>query len=565
MKAEDYFIREAVCLEWPITFEQLVQEAVRSVCKWFVLRQGSDIRGCIRRDAIADRFARYGLASFGQPDWENMMTEAIVVNGAAEDKSIYQANKVVILTGEQHAVKGVIDWEIDDAIHGLVAQDSWLIKELQTVFYEFYNNVFVTDEKGTVIRVTAADDQQHLGKNVFDLERDRAFYPSVTAKVLKSGKREKSLQYTQTGDVFMIESIPIKNNDGEIVRVVSVTKDTSEINQLTTQLDELRNLLDNYQREVVRFQQEKLESKPFVYKSKQMQNLYELVKSVASVDTSVLILGETGVGKQMVANQIHMLSNRRDHPFITVNCGAIPENLLESELFGYEEGAFSGARKGGKLGIFEMADKGTVFLDEIGEMPLHLQVKLLRVLQERTIMKVGGTKEKKVDVRILTATNQNLEEMVQKQTFRQDLYYRINIIPIQIPPLRERKEDIHALAFTFLHQYNQKYRKNAEISETQLDQLLKYSWPGNVRELENKMERYAVTGQLILGNGGNQTDERAFSDQEGPLPSLLEHLDEVELRILRQAMARYKTTREIAAHLGVNQSTIVRKMRKHNL
>lgn len=562
MKAEDYFMWEAVCIRWPASFEQVVLAAVKSGCKWFVLQAGDEILGCLRRDSIYEALAKHGVTPSGEIQWE--IVEALVVDSSAEDSSIYDENKVVILRREDGGVKGVIDWEIDDAIRGRVAQDRWLIKEMQTVFHEFYHNVFVTDEKGTVIRVTSDDDQQHLGKNVFDLERERAFYPSVTAKVLKSGNREKSLQYTKSGEVFMIESIPIKNDEGEIVRVVSITKDTSEISQLASQLDELRNLLDSYQREVVRFQQEKMESKPFVFQSKQMQNLHETIKSVASVDTSVLILGETGVGKQMVANQIHLLSHRSDKPFITVNCGAIPENLLESELFGYEEGAFSGARKGGKLGIFELADKGTVFLDEIGELQPHLQVKLLRVLQEKTIMKVGGSREKKVDVRIITATNQDLEKMVAQQKFRQDLYYRINIIPLHIPPLRERKEDIHALAFHFLHQYNQKYLKHAELDQRQMEQLLSYSWPGNVRELENKMERYVVTRQLILEEGA-WTSSKDVVDDASPLPHLPAYLDEIEKRILRLAMARCKTTREMAECLGVNQSTIVRKLKKHNL
>jgi transcriptional regulator with PAS, ATPase and Fis domain len=563
MKAEDYFMWEAVCIDWPTSFEQVVLAAVKSGCKWFVLRSGNEILGCLRRESIYKALKESGIAPSGDTAWE--IVEALVVDSEAEDKSIYDEEKVVVLRREDGEIKGVIDWEMDDAIQGWVAQDRWLIKEMQTVFHEFFHNVFVTDEKGTVIRVTSKDDQQHLGKNVFDLERERAFYPSVTAKVLKSGNREKSLQYTKSGEVFMIESIPIKNDDGEIVRVVSITKDTSEISQLTTQLDELRYLLDSYQREVVRFQQEKMESKPFVFQSKQMQNLHEVIKSVASVDTSILILGETGVGKQMVANQIHMLSHRSDKPFITVNCGAIPENLLESELFGYDEGAFSGARKGGKLGIFEMADKGTVFLDEIGEMQPHLQVKLLRVLQEKTIMKVGGSREKRVDVRIITATNQDLEKMVAKQTFRQDLYYRINIIPIHIPPLRERKDDIHALAFHFLNHYNHKYLKNTEIDQNQMEQLLRYSWPGNVRELENKMERYVVTKQLFLGDGEKGKTPEDMVDDASPLPNLLEYLDDIEKRILRLAHTRCSTTREMAESLGVNQSTIVRKLKKHNL
>ncbi|MFC7391428.1 sigma-54 interaction domain-containing protein [Scopulibacillus cellulosilyticus] len=461
-------------------------------------------------------------------------------------------------------INSVIDLAIDKGLHNLVSKDKWLVQEWQTLFHEFFQEILVTDEKGFVIWATSEDDQQHIGRNVFDLEKSRAFYPCISAKVLRSGQREKGLQYTQSGGVFMIDSIPIKNDKGDIVRVVSITKDASEINEVSDKITELKNLMDNYRREVIQIQQEKLEKQPFVYKNKKMDNINELIKSVASVDASVLILGETGVGKQVVANQIHMLSNRSDQLFITVNCGAIPESLLESELFGYEEGAFSGARKGGKLGIFELAHKGTVFLDEIGEIPLHLQVKLLHVLQDKMIMKVGGTREKKVDVRIISATNRDLKKMIKDNNFREDLYYRINTIPIHIPPLRERKEDIYVFIHHFLRTFNKQYLKNAEIGQKQLEQLLKYSWPGNVRELENVIERFVVTGQL------DALDQEFLSVYEydrleDKLPNLMEYIAENEKRLLIKAMKQCKTTREMAKCLGVNQSTIVRKMQKYNL
>ncbi|MBU8877524.1 sigma 54-interacting transcriptional regulator [Bacillus sp. FJAT-29790] len=567
MNIRDYFIRDAICVQWPATFQQILMEAVKSNYNWFVLCSNQEIVGCIRREAFYEKLKEIDLTKIHMVSIDSLTTDVSVLYKEDSIQPLYQDNKIIVIKNKNDEVQGVIDWESDGNIHDLTSNDEWFMKEMQTIFEQYYESVFVTDKTGKVIRVTSNDDQQHLGENVFDLEKKKIFYPSITAKVLRSGKRENGLQYTNTGEIFDIESIPIKNNEGEVVRVVSITKDSSEINDLNQKLKESINLIENYQREVARFHQEKYEEKQFIYKSKKMEKLYELIRSVSSVDASVLILGETGVGKQVIANQIHLKSNRNDKPFITVNCGAIPENLLESELFGYEEGAFSGSRKGGKLGIFELADKGTLFLDEIGELPLSLQVKLLRALQERVIMRVGGTKEKKVDVRIITATNKDLNQMVKDGAFREDLYYRINVVPIQIPSLRDRKEDIEKLAFHFLAIFNQKYRKNIILNPAHLQKLLAYSWPGNVRELENTIERFVVMEKSIFFDeketGSLQMTPIEVDDQH--LPNLLEYMERVEKELLLRVMSRHHTTREMAQSLGVNQSTIVRKLQKHGL
>ncbi|MFZ7942643.1 sigma-54 interaction domain-containing protein [Neobacillus sp. 19] len=567
MNIKEYFIKDAMCVQLPVTFQQIITEAVKSNYNWFILCSGQQVSGCIRREALYEKLTEVDLANMNTLSIESITTEVSVLYNDVSNQPIYEENKIIVIMDKNKEIEGVIDWESDKSIRNIASNDEWFMEELQTVFEQYYQSVFVADETGKVIRVTSNDDQQHLGKNVFDLEKRKVFYPSITAKVLRSGKRESGLQYTNTGEIFDIESIPIKNDKGDVVRVVSITKDSTEVNALKKRLEESRSLIENYQREVARFRQEKYEEKPFIYKSKKMEELYELISSVASVDASVLILGETGVGKQIVANQIHLLSSRRDKPFITVNCGAIPENLLESELFGYEEGAFSGTRKGGKLGIFELADKGTLFLDEIGELSLALQVKLLRALQERVIMKVGGTKEKKIDVRIITATNKDLSQMIKDGTFREDLYYRINVVPIQIPSLRDRKEDIEKLAFHFLHVFNQKYRKHIALNPLQLKQLLEYSWPGNVRELENTIERFVVVEKAIIFDEKENSSSQLIPLETGgkQLPNLLEFIETVEKELLLKAMSRCNTTREMANSLGVNQSTIVRKLQKHGL
>lgn len=567
IKVEDYFIKDAKCISWPTTIDKILLEAVKSNFQWLVLVNGRQIIGCISRETLSIKIQEVGFNNVHLISLESLIKEVSFYQ--VEDlKAIdYIDNEVVIVKGKNGEIKGVIDWVLDEKTKKNVVEDKWLIQEMETVFDSFYQSIFVIDGQGKVIRVTSDDDQQHLGKNVYDLERERVFYPSISAKALKSGNRESGLQYTNTGDIFEIESIPVRDENGQVVRVVSITKDSPEVNQLRKSLDETKSLLADYQAEVARIQQEKYEEKTFIYKSKKMEDLYELIKSVASVDASVLILGETGVGKQMVANQIHSLSNRSNKPFITINCGAIPESLLESELFGYEEGAFSGTRKGGKLGLFEIADTGTLFLDEVGEMSISLQVKLLRALQEKLILRVGGTKEKKIDVRIIAATNRDIAQMVKKGTFREDLYYRINVVPIHIPALRERKEDIQAFAFNFLGKFNRKYNKSIELLPTQMEQILNYHWPGNVRELENTMERFVVLEQPIQFHE-EEVDHIHNHDHRlgiSELPPLTQYLEEVEKKLLMEAINRCSTTREMAKYLKVNQSTIVRKLQKYGL
>lgn len=237
-----------------------------------------------------------------------------------------------------------------------------------------------------------------------------------------------------------------------------------------------------------------------IYKSKIMHQVFELAIKVAKVNSNVLITGESGVGKEVIAKIINQAGPRAQKPFLQINCGAIPENLLESELFGYEGGAFTGAKKTGKMGYFELSHEGTLLLDEIGELPLNLQVKLLRAIQDREIFRIGGTKPYKFDVRIIFATNRNLEKMVQNGLFRADLYYRLNVVPINIPPLRKRTDDIIPLAIHFLEIFNSKHKTNKRFEPEVLLAFERYNWPGNVRELENVIERLVIiSDEEIIG------------------------------------------------------------------
>ncbi len=291
------------------------------------------------------------------------------------------------------------------------------------------------------------------------------------------------------------------------------------------------------------------------------------------VDTTVLLLGESGVGKDVLATTIHQQSERSDGPFIKINCGAIPENLLESELFGYEAGSFTGANNKRKLGLFEIANGGTMFLDEIGEMPLNLQVKLLNVLQEKSFMRVGGSESIHVDIRIISATNRDIVAMVREGKFREDLFYRLNVVPITVPSLRERKEDLPVLIFHFLDTFNKKYKRNRQLSDEVMKELLAYDWPGNIRELENLMERLVVIGNSYiihlceLPQNIYKSKEKKFFDDiiDGDkMMPLAEAVQAFELKLINDAYKRYHSTAKVAEVLGVNRSTITRKLQKED-
>jgi transcriptional regulator with PAS, ATPase and Fis domain len=294
----------------------------------------------------------------------------------------------------------------------------------------------------------------------------------------------------------------------------------------------------------------------------------EMAAQVAKVDSTVLIVGESGAGKEVVANAIHRLSNRSQGPLIKVNCSAIPETLLESELFGYEPGAFTGAKRHGKPGMFEMAKKGTLFLDEIGDIALPLQAKLLRALQEHEIMRVGGLKPIPVDGRIIAATNKNVVYMVKKGLFREDLFYRLNVVSIEIPPLRERKEDIPLLVLHCCEKIKKRYQFNKHISSEVLDQFLIYPWPGNVRELENVIERVLVMTEdeeikvrhlPSCMKRKSVTEEKCASFEDLPFKTVMRR---TERNLIEGAMRKYGSTRRAARALMMDQSTLVRKMNR---
>lgn len=444
-------------------------------------------------------------------------------------------------------------------------------RELDAIFDSSYDGLYITDGEGNTLRlnkgferITGVTANECIGRNMAELVKEGFFSRSGTLMALKQRQAVTVPLQAKTGKNALVTSTPIFDDEGNIVLVVTNVRDLTELNDLQQKVDHLENLREAYHTQLLQMRQES--AGKYVFNSPKMRELRQMLIHVASVDSTVLIQGESGVGKEVVADLLHTFGRRRDMPFIKINCAAIPENLLESELFGYEAGAFSGADRRGKIGMFELANGGTLFLDEISELPLDLQVKLLRVLQDKIVMRVGGTKQIQVDVRILTGTNINLMDLVQSKKFRADLFYRCNVVPIYVPPLRERREDIPVLCAHFLDMFNRQYGLNKTLSPEALQFFMDYDWPGNVRELRNLMERLVVTTRhdLISINDWDRGPIFPHHDQSEIVP-LQQALDNTERRILEAAFQRYSTTYEIAEALGISQASVVRKAGKYDI
>lgn len=380
--------------------------------------------------------------------------------------------------------------------------------------------------------------------------RENEYEQAVSLRVLSGG--EVVTDFFEDGR-FITTGTPIFDENEEISLVLTLVRDQTMI----PDYDSLRAEADP---------EDGLHNTSggrMIGSSPETERIRVLISEVAATDATVLITGESGVGKEVVAGEIQRGSLRADKPFVKVNCAAIPESLVEAELFGYEAGAFTGASKGGKVGLLEAANHGTILLDEIGEFPLHLQPKLLRALQERMITRVGGVESIPIDVRILVATNQNLKELVDRRMFREDLYYRLNVIPIYIPPLRSRGADIALLAKAFLKEYNDKYGRNKVFTKGALKILEDYNWPGNIRELRNLVERLTVLGiereipaprvQRFLNWKG---DTSLVSEQQ---INLKEATRRLEYNMIEAALLHGGSTYRAAKALGISQSTLVRK------
>lgn len=444
------------------------------------------------------------------------------------------------------------------------------IEELIPILDSISDAIFIDDAQGFTIWINKASEELYkisrkeiIGKHVSFLENTGIFTPSVARIVMDKKKEVSIIHENKDGKRLLTTGIPIMDAEGNMSKIITTSHDITELINLQNQLESFQNTLSGLKAQDG--------FNDIVANSPSMYNVIQLTKRLSDIGSTVLITGESGVGKGVIAKLLHENGNRRDHPFIKVNCGAIPENLIESELFGYVSGAFTGSRKDGKKGLFETANKGTIFLDEISELPLNLQVKLLQVIQEREITRVGAVESIPIDVRIISATNKDLSALVHEGRFREDLYYRLNVVPISIPPLRDRPEDIIPMIRKFLSQNNIKMNDHKEIDSKAIAILMKYPWPGNVRELQNIIERLVITtkGSVIMPeNLPSFIYENTGNTESITIParkSLKDALDHAEHDILLRAQEQYKTTRAMAKALGVSQPTIVRKLQKYSI
>lgn len=438
----------------------------------------------------------------------------------------------------------------------------------------FHDALCVTDREGVCVLVnrrhselTGIPKNDILGQRVQDMVQSGVFDVVLNSRVVETGEDVSGVQNLYNGRTLLLDAHPVKDKMGRVVYVVTVIRDVTTLTRLRGEIALQRELLETLQS--LSSSDRSSSRYPLVLQSKAMQVLYAEAAAIAETDATVLLLGETGVGKDVVARRIHRESRRASAPFIKVDCGSIPENLIETELFGYAPGSFSGASKHGKAGLVEAANTGTLFLDEIGELPMPMQSRLLRVLQDFEVMRVGATEPKKIDLRVVAATNKDLEREVARGAFRADLYYRLKVAVVHIPPLRQRRADICPLAESFLAYYAGKYRKQMRFSDEALEILRKYNWPGNVRELENLVQGIVATSKRAViepddfkgiavtpAEGGEAC---ALPSLEGrSLKSIMKELEEA---VLAKGLRHYGSISEMARHFQMDRSTIFRKVR----
>ena len=435
-------------------------------------------------------------------------------------------------------------------------------EQLDAILNSVHDGILVVNQGGIItqcnpaaVRMLKLSAQQVQGQPL----GPALFINLLIQETLETGCQHNNREVFIASDLgyCVVNTIPLRSNCGDVVGVIAVIRDTRDV----------RNLMRSMTTSLP------MTFADIPYVSPVMEEVLGQARRYATSDSTILINGETGTGKELFARALHSASARANAAFVPINCAAIPDTLLESELFGYTEGAFTGAVKGGKPGLFELANGGTLFLDEVGDVSAHLQVKLLRVLQEKRVRRVGSTKEVAIDVRIIAATNRNLEDMVADKTFREDLFYRLNVIPLLIPPLRERFEDIRLLGELFLKRFADKLHRSVKgFSPSALQRLESYNWPGNVRELKNIIERAVnlVDGvevkpeHIFLGRLSGSTEVPTLVQFE-TYQTLEERLGEVERVILQQTSQRFRSSRRMGVVLGLSHTAVLKKMRKYEL
>ena len=453
-----------------------------------------------------------------------------------------------------------------------------LIEEYPTQFAEYaekvldsyFGNIFVTYQNEKILyvnkRMAASvhmSKEELTGMTLKELREQKLWLRSVSQELYDKKRDFNAYNVSKYGDELFTHIEPIFDNEGQVVMSAQFSIPKRMLTEFSNYFEQEKSGLQKYKDIADYLEAQKEAEEIVVCESPATKLAFADARFLASIDSTVLICGETGTGKDVLANFIFHHSRRSGHPFVPVNCSAIPAVLVESEFFGYERGAFTGARSSGKSGLFEMANHGTLFLDEVGELPLSMQAKLLRALESGEVMRVGGTKLTNTDVRVIAATNRDLKRMVAEKKFREDLYYRLNVMPLFLPPLRERTEDILPLADQFLFRYNRKYGLSRMLNQEMRQGLLEYHWPGNVRELRNVIERYAISGRLVItGSGAGGSEAAGLEGLEEGL-SLREACDRFEQAYIQQALSKCSgSVAKAAEQLGIHRSLLYKKLKK---
>lgn len=510
-----------------------------------------------------------------RPIKEIMITEIETCSPDDEINTIFEKNMSRLPVIEKGKVVGIVTFSDLARCFNAEIKDLENIKlmkeQLDAIFEASFDYLFVTDAEGKVTkanqayyRITGIKPEEVIGKTMYELVAQGFYDRSCSIEVIETLKPVTFIQKIKTGRTVLVTGNPVFDEKGKLISVITNGRDITELNELKQAVEHVEGLNLHYKNELDRVKG----WSDFVVAAPIMVELMEKVSHLAQFDSAVLITGESGVGKEIVAHQIHLQSPRSEKPYIRINCAAIPENLLESELFGYAEGAFTGAKKGGKVGIFELANGGTLLLDEIAELPFGMQAKLLRVIQESEVTRIGSTKTTKIDVRIVTSTNRDLNEMVKDNQFRKDLFYRLNVVPVRVPPLRERREEIPALVLHFLNKYNSQYKLNKRMDPVLINKLVNYDWPGNVRELGNVIERAIVTNpnnlikEIILESNDCIDNNISEIDTKENLKDIVQ---KIEKHYIQTFFDKYGSTRKAAEALGISQSTLCRKAAMYDI
>lgn len=474
-----------------------------------------------------------------------------------EDDDVANLTAPAVVVNGYNQITGVITiWQLME----MLKVRNQALQERSDAFERFVNSfgngISVTDQEGNIVHInqmyaqlTNLKETDISGKNILTLIQKKYFDQSVTLSVLENQRSVTMNQYIN-GKKFIVTGYPFWDKDKKIEKVINIIDPVDEPEYVET----------GHTVEITA-------QMSLVYVSKSMDKLVRMLKKVAVYDSNILITGESGTGKEVFARSIHEFSKRKKKPFIAINCSAIPDNLLESEIFGYERGAFSGANREGKAGLLELADGGTFFFDEIGEMPLNLQAKLLRFLETRKIRRIGGKEWIDVDCRVVAATNQNLEKMVNESLFREDLFYRLFVIPLQIPPLRDRKEDIPELLAYYLTYYNKKFGSTKVIDQQVVEVLKEYPWKGNIRELKNLVERMIILSEVDKITLKDIPDYiyDACNAQHLRHNSAGKVIERTEEKLLRELYENLENWNDVAKELGISRATVYRKAKKYGL